>query len=382
MITNAPYLYTFILTFLHTSYIATLPAHCTNTNDCERGNPDEIDRVGKGVAILTIITFSTTVISLSLVCWAVFHDKRYIRRYLNQEPPEAIDSSQLHQQVQERERVEVQQNTKTHEASNIFILFQAIAYIAALIITLVFPVIAIAFDAIAVNPNYAEIRLIMRKFQLVFQPTQGFFNFLIFLSSKVYQQRRTDNSQTVTGALKKIFTRQYDDPIFMSRLSIVHGQESSDIKLSFFDEENDEDLSEEDESDESDGNILEESRMEGVSHSSSYLSRLSWFSRISSKGRSSIGRSKGGSAVSSTGLVSYGIDEGNVEDDEHGNFSSPTKSNLVSNNNAYGQRSIKRRSALGDMASSNAFSNNEIQEERKKHVSFKRRSVLDDRSSN
>ena len=88
-------------------------------------------------------------------------------------------------------------------------------------------------DFIAKGPDYENFRYAIRILQLVFQPMQGFFNLFIFLSSKVYQQLSFERNQTKIDALKKIFKRNYNDPIFISKLSIVQNS-SNQLELNIY----------------------------------------------------------------------------------------------------------------------------------------------------
>jgi hypothetical protein len=67
---------------------------------------------------------------------------------------------------------------------------------------------------------------------LLFLPLQGFFNFVIFVSHKVYNYRRVNKIATVRHVIWLLFFTAAHEPYFISRISIIQDQEDS------FDDEN------------------------------------------------------------------------------------------------------------------------------------------------
>eukprot|EP00551_Chaetoceros_affinis_P006606 CAMPEP_0203667292 /NCGR_PEP_ID=MMETSP0090-20130426/4157_1 /ASSEMBLY_ACC=CAM_ASM_001088 /TAXON_ID=426623 /ORGANISM="Chaetoceros affinis, Strain CCMP159" /LENGTH=677 /DNA_ID=CAMNT_0050531411 /DNA_START=32 /DNA_END=2065 /DNA_ORIENTATION=+ len=312
--------------------IDTLPATCIGDGtNCERGNPDALASLTVITLLLVSVMLILVWIALALVCWTAFSDSRTIRRYREQRDEEQHEQSM----DADSDDVETSDSAK-HISSNMFILQQALSYIGALIITLIFPILTITSDRYAYGDQYLALKEVIRRLQLVFQPSQGIFNFLIFLSSKIYQQRVADKSISRFDALKKIFGKNHDDPIIISRLSMVQNYTNAnafDLKFEDYDDEDEEEEEKganHDNDDDMDGisyslpprnektQGVNDDEMEGVSYPSrsgissrrenqshrfETWSAFSWFSR---KTDSMAGRDNGGSAVSSTGLQSVG----------------------------------------------------------------------------
>ena len=187
------------------------------------------------------------IISLVLVCWTVIYDRILIHRH-NRNNNNSVPSfsgnsiSNNSSDHGQSELVSNESSIQQHKKSNNFILFQAFAYIGAFFITLLFPILILTSSYYVHGPEYENVREVFRKFQLTFQPLQGFFNSCIFLSSKVYHQIQTDDSQSVMEALKKVFGKNYSDPIIISRLSLVRNSDNpNEFELHYDDNEEDED---------------------------------------------------------------------------------------------------------------------------------------------
>jgi len=112
-----------------------------------------------------------------------------------------------------------------HQTTKI-ILKQAVAYSVALFLTLLFPLIFF----ISLSFNQLEARFEMQSNSTlmmlvgVFVPIQGFFNFIIFLSHKVYNYRRSNENKDVAlcTILYHFFCDgQVQEPILFSRISLV-----------------------------------------------------------------------------------------------------------------------------------------------------------------
>merc|ERR1712038_546867 len=154
-----------------------------------------------------------------------------------------------------------------------------------------------------------------KKLQLIFQPLQGFFNFCIFFSSKVFQQWNRDHNQSTVSAMKKVFGKEYDDPVFISRLSIVRNaqnrREAREVIYLSFD-----DIDEEEE-------LVDPIVEDGISYPSAQTPSSGAFSNPS--GNIS-GFSAGGSAVKKGSIsenLSYpSIEERPVQQNESGSSSS------------------------------------------------------------
>ena len=267
----------------------------------------------------------------------------------------ANDNHSINATISNTHATVTEEQIERHKASNKFILFQAFSYIGAFLITLIFPLLIISSDYIAKGPDYETFRYVVRILQLVFQPMQGFFNLLIFLSSKVYQQLNFDRNQTKMDILKKIFKRHYDDPIFLSKLSIVQNS-SNQLELKIFlDDEEDSNEDEHDARDNIEDNV--DSFVENISYPSnispnmgdiSYdVSAASPGSGLSHNSPNSGGISSWGngrSEVSSTGL-SHCVDSNDLSQEERSGHQANqiTQSGNNVNTNTF---ILKRRSRL------------------------------------
>mmetsp|Transcript_26409 Transcript_26409/g.39120 ORF Transcript_26409/g.39120 Transcript_26409/m.39120 type:complete len:333 (+) Transcript_26409:69-1067(+) len=109
------------------------------------------------------------VISLCLVIWRVRKNGKLLK--------EMVD----HNDIQVEERVTAaHQNTK-------LIIFQSLAYIGALLVTLAFPLVRIMMGVDGYwnfTDKEAAVYVLMGKFMVVLVPLQGFFNLIIFLWHK------------------------------------------------------------------------------------------------------------------------------------------------------------------------------------------------------
>jgi len=104
------------------------------------------------------------------------------------------------------------------------VMIQAFGYIAVLTLTLFGTIIrqTHAKNKISgLNENMME---------LVFFPQQGFFNFLIFIGHKVYNSRRPNPELSICGVIKKLFCSSTDEPIFLSRITLVE-DDVADVEM-------------------------------------------------------------------------------------------------------------------------------------------------------
>jgi hypothetical protein len=68
----------------------------------------------------------------------------------------------------------------------------------------------------------------LEKTSLVLLPLQGFFNFVIFLSHKVYNYRRVHKNESISHVLALLFCTSTSDPFFISRISVVKQYEEEE----------------------------------------------------------------------------------------------------------------------------------------------------------
>jgi hypothetical protein len=75
---------------------------------------------------------------------------------------------------------------------------------------------------------------IFEKITLVFLPLQGFFNFIIFVSHKVYNFRRVRRDVSICQVISILFCTSAHDPCFISRISIVKQHEEEENECDEF----------------------------------------------------------------------------------------------------------------------------------------------------
>lgn len=112
---------------------------------------------------------------------------------VNAQEQQLRDEERQHQYSREalrEDRVRMLQDR--HRLTRV-VLIQCVAYITAQILTLIWIVLKTSFTL-----DFAHLRLL-------FQPLQGFWNFIIFIVFKVYHVRKTNQSMTLGEALGIIF---------------------------------------------------------------------------------------------------------------------------------------------------------------------------------
>ncbi len=89
-------------------------------------------------------------------------------------------------------------------------LLQSIAYVMAFLMSVSFTIYQVY--TVKFNPH-----IIMKRMQMFLQPSQGFFNFLIFVGFKVYNQKNQNPTNRYSTILYSIFFKLTADPVFVSR---------------------------------------------------------------------------------------------------------------------------------------------------------------------
>jgi len=91
------------------------------------------------------------------------------------------------------------------------ILIQALAYVAACVLTT-------TFTTLKLLGNQSVVIHVLRS---TFSPLQGFFNLVIFLCHKVYNYRRVHPETSICNVIVLLFRTSVQEPVFVSRISIV-----------------------------------------------------------------------------------------------------------------------------------------------------------------
>ena len=143
-----------------------------NRPQCVRGREgieDTVVRVIAGFLTIDLVFISACLI---LVCIKVYTQKRQLDAYIRQtEATNTTDSRFIDSKLLELKS----RNTMTRTVT-----LQSVAYVVALFLAYILPIMN-AVNLIPPKPEYQ----IYKKMSLVFQPIQGFFNFLIFVGGKV-----------------------------------------------------------------------------------------------------------------------------------------------------------------------------------------------------
>jgi hypothetical protein len=174
--------------------------------ECIRGDP----KVTKGFQVLLLVVimyvFCIIFVALGLVVWTVIQtdcvmahiSKMYCDRGYN-------DLSKV---------LEKHRNTKA-------VVIQAFSYITAFLLGVI-PPLLLSVGAVDTSGNsQVETTNILEKLTLIFLPLQGFFNFIIFVSFKVYNYRRVREDVSICRVIALLFSTSTHDPCFISRISIV-----------------------------------------------------------------------------------------------------------------------------------------------------------------
>jgi hypothetical protein len=98
------------------------------------------------------------------------------------------------------------------------VLVQALLYIAAYLIGVFPPFLRYIAEQYHASEMISQRLLAATLFLL---PLQGFFNFFIFLSYKVYNYRRTNTTESLSQVLRLLFFTSMHEPYFISRISFV-----------------------------------------------------------------------------------------------------------------------------------------------------------------
>jgi hypothetical protein len=167
------------------------PSYCGEEyNSCVRGRSgfDE-PLVLAGCLAFNLIFI---IVCLSLVCLKVFKQKREFDAYARQIELTNTNSGSF---VDQRLLQLSSRNTMTRAVT-----LQSIAYVAALFLTYAFPIMS----TVNIIPKKGGFFQVIKKLALVFQPMQGFFNFLIFVGSKVAVASRRNPESSIYSIITSI----------------------------------------------------------------------------------------------------------------------------------------------------------------------------------
>ena len=189
------------------------PAECRMPDvECIRGTRDLAEFASVLISVLILLDFVVIIISLFWTVWTVIQTDAILTRLTSEHERRADESSSNSNSNSGLERV------MTNHKNTKVILVQALAYIAAFTLSLISPLI-IGTGAVADEGLQVEARF--DKIMLVTLPMQGFFNFCIFTSHKVYNYRRANQDASICHVLNRLFCSSVDEPYFISRITMV-----------------------------------------------------------------------------------------------------------------------------------------------------------------
>jgi hypothetical protein len=128
---------------------------------------------------------------------------------------------------------------KRHRHTKV-VTIQAFSYITAFLVG-VLPPLLLSVGAIENSGQQRDgLADSFEKLFLILLPLQGFFNFVIFVSHKVYNYHRVHRNVSICRILQLLFCSSAHEPFFISRISVVkryHEEEASVNAIEFMDQE-------------------------------------------------------------------------------------------------------------------------------------------------
>eukprot|EP00557_Chaetoceros_sp_GSL56_P005372 CAMPEP_0176488746 /NCGR_PEP_ID=MMETSP0200_2-20121128/6887_1 /TAXON_ID=947934 /ORGANISM="Chaetoceros sp., Strain GSL56" /LENGTH=458 /DNA_ID=CAMNT_0017885777 /DNA_START=1 /DNA_END=1377 /DNA_ORIENTATION=+ len=171
--------------------------------ECIRGNA-KMKKILQYLMSTNIISaFVFISVSLLLVVFKVIQTDRVL-----------LQISKLYR---DRGHSEMERVLQRHRNTKVVIL-QAFSYITAFLLS-VLPPLLLSIGAI--DYNSGNIADSFEKVSLALLPLQGFFNFFIFVSHKVYNYRRGHDDVSISRVLFLLFFSSAHEPFFISRISVV-----------------------------------------------------------------------------------------------------------------------------------------------------------------
>ena len=125
------------------------------------------------------------------------------------------------EQIEESSSSSLQLLRLEHLIRNKDIRLHSFAYVLAFLLTISLSIYQMILDKIMSVP--------IKTMQLLLQPLQGFFNFLIFVGFKVYFQKNLNPTRTYKNILYSIFFKWSSDPVFISRMKVIDNDHFNSI---------------------------------------------------------------------------------------------------------------------------------------------------------
>ena len=190
---------------------AIYPEGCNKEDDPDcRGTPSGYRNFVLGFILSFTLGFGTLMITMGSIIYTFYKREKRVEDKLKSSI-ETMDEDES----KAKELENAQKMTR-------IISKQALMYIGAFVITWIIPMLTVVE---AIGALYW-----VQVLRMIFQPSQGFFNMLIFFYHKVHIIRRNDEVRTVGDALRILFKSPRESPEFV----LVHNIEDvlyNDFKL-------------------------------------------------------------------------------------------------------------------------------------------------------
>jgi len=187
--------------------VKSLPNNCEEDDyapKCERGHPKYYSKLLIGLVLIASSALIAAISSLILVCRKVYKQQKQLEEYTRQ-MTETHENSVFNN---DRLRALNTRNTLTRAAT-----LQSIAYITVFLLSVILPMLS-GTNAIPSRSDF--VYQICKKIDLVFQPMQGFLNFLVFIGSKVAIRRRSHPDLSIGQSLQDLFcTHDHSDDLIV-----------------------------------------------------------------------------------------------------------------------------------------------------------------------
>jgi len=221
----------------------------TSFNECSIALSDTTKSFQASVNIYVflsnLIIWSVILFCLLIVILAVWRDHRILKSNLK-----SLNSGTMRIRTRgarkdesdesnvEQQRENDTQMLKTSYRNTKIIFFHAISYILVCILINIFPTLNFLLA-----PGYNIPDAYHIFFMLIILPSQGFFNFLVFVSHKIQNIKATSQEHVTIGqCLQKIFTSREERVVLFSRISMVarNHQNEQEMELSVVDDDGNE----------------------------------------------------------------------------------------------------------------------------------------------
>lgn len=185
-----------------------MPLYDVDGYHVKRGSDDALSTYN---IMISVMIFFDVVMSFIFLLSIVILE--WIRSIYRRQSLQA--TRELHRSV--RRGVVIDDDPREHQELKALIIL-SICYFIALIVTLIFPSLFWLPITEFTNP---QIIRVLKQMALTFEPSQGIFNFPIFLGNKVVLLKKSDPSLSTCQAISQIFCEPKEDPLIMTNMTLV-----------------------------------------------------------------------------------------------------------------------------------------------------------------